>query len=55
MLSGEQKAIETFTLTIVFAIFLCEYETWFPTLKGEYEVYVSENKVLRKIFELKKD
>jgi hypothetical protein len=31
------------------------YETWYLTLRGEYRLRVSENRVLRRIFLSKRD
>ena len=41
--------------TIILPIVLYVCETWSLTLKEDYRLRVFENKVLRKIFEVKKD
>jgi hypothetical protein len=41
--------------TIILAVVLCGYETWSLTLREEYRLRVFEKRVLRRIFELKRD
>jgi hypothetical protein len=39
---------------IILPVVLCGRETWFLTLRGEHGLRVSDNTVLRKIFEPKR-
>jgi hypothetical protein len=39
----------------IFPVVLCGCETWSLTLKEEHRLRVSENRVLRRIFGLKRD
>jgi hypothetical protein len=41
--------------TIILPVVLYRYETWSLTLRGEHRLWVFENRVLRRIFEPKKD
>jgi hypothetical protein len=41
--------------TIILPVVLYGHETWFLTLREEHRLKVFENRVLRQIFELKKD
>jgi hypothetical protein len=41
--------------TIILSVVIHECETWSPTLKEEHRLRVFENRVLRKIFGLKRD
>jgi hypothetical protein len=44
------KIVVTSHITIILAILLCRYETWFLTFREEYELEVFESRVLQKIF-----
>ena len=41
--------------TIILPVVLCGYETWSLTLRKEHRLRVFENRVLRRIFEPKRD
>jgi hypothetical protein len=41
--------------TIILPVFLCECETWSPTLREEHRRRVFENRVLRRIFGPKRE
>jgi hypothetical protein len=41
--------------TITFPVFLHGRETWFLILRDEYRPRVFKNRILRKVFRLKKD
>jgi hypothetical protein len=41
--------------TLILAVILCGYETWSLTLREECRLRVYENRVLRRIFGLKRD
>jgi hypothetical protein len=41
--------------TIILPVVLCEYETWYLTLREEHRLRVFENRILRRIFGPKRD
>lgn len=41
--------------TVILPVILCSYETWFVTVGGEYRLTVTENRILRRIFEPKRE
>jgi hypothetical protein len=47
-------SLKTF-IKIYKTVILCEFETWFPTLREEHRLRVFENRILRGIFGPKKE